>query len=132
MVVIISDLSDDVDAIITAMREGAFYASTGVTLREVHDGDGRMVIEIAAEPGVTYTTEFIGTRVRDGEPVEIGAVLAEVTGDRVEYEATADVLYVRARVTSSRAHPNPFAQGDMETAWVQPILGPAAGASTTP
>jgi hypothetical protein len=39
---------------------------------------------------------------------------------------TGDELYVRARVISSRLHPDPFAAGDMETAWVQPVLGPAA------
>ena len=38
---------------------------------------------------------------------------------------TGDELYVRARVTSSRKHPNPFAEGDMEMAWVQPVVGPA-------
>jgi len=37
-------------------------------------------------------------------------------------------LYVRARVTSSKPHPNPFAEGDHEMAWVQPVLGGAAGA----
>ena len=38
---------------------------------------------------------------------------------------TGDELYVRARVISSRLHPNPFAEGDLETAWVQLVLGPA-------
>ncbi|MCP3905348.1 MAG: hypothetical protein GY715_17105 [Planctomycetes bacterium] len=112
--------------IITAMRSGAFYASTGVKLRDFGASDDAMWLSIETEPGVAYTTEFIGTRMRDGRPVEVGEVLATTTASRPEYRLPDDVLYVRARVTSSRSHPNPFAEGDMETAWGQPITGPAA------
>lgn len=116
------------EAIVTAMRAGAFYASSGVRIRDFGSGDGSLWVSIDPEPGVTYTTEFIGTRVRDGAPVEVGAVLATSTALRAAYRLPEDVLYVRARVTSSRPHPDPFAEGDMETAWVQPVLGPAAAA----
>ena len=108
-------------------RRGEFYASTGVKLRDFGASDDTLWISIETEPGLTYTTEFIGSRLEDGEPVEIGEVLATSTASRAEYRLTDDVLYVRARVTSSRPHPNPFAEGDMETAWIQPIIGPAAG-----
>ncbi|MBT8484451.1 MAG: histidinol-phosphatase [Phycisphaerae bacterium] len=115
------------DAIIDAMRAGRFYASSGVTLESVRTDDRTLQVAVAAEPGVTYTTEFIGTRLRDDAPVEVGAVLLRSTGARVAYRMDDDVLYVRARVVASRLHPNPFAEGDRETAWVQPVLGPAAG-----
>jgi len=36
-----------------------------------------------------------------------------------------DELYVRARIISSKLHPNPYAAGDRETAWTQPLLGAA-------
>lgn len=112
--------------IITAMRRGEFYSSTGVELRDFGTTNDTLWVRVDEEPDVTYTIEFIGTRLRDGEPVEVGEVLATVIGSRARYTMKDDVLYVRARVTSSRPHPNPFADGDMETAWVQPIAGPAA------
>src|SRR5947207_505806 len=42
--------------------DGDFYASSGVRLKEVRRGSDRYEIEIDPEAGVTYTTEFIGTR----------------------------------------------------------------------
>jgi len=83
-------------------------------------------LEIVPEAGVTYTTEFIGTRSVQGSPAISGQLLATSQDIRPSYRITGDELYVRARVTSSRLHPNPFAAGDRETAWVQPVLGPAA------
>jgi hypothetical protein len=35
---------------------------------------------------------------------------------------TGKELYVRAKVISSRPHPNPYQKGDMEAAWVQPVV----------
>ena len=55
-----------------------------------------------------------------------GQLLATSQDLRPSYRMTGDELYVRARVISSRLHPNPFAEGDLETAWVQPVLGPAS------
>ena len=43
-----------------------------------------------------------------------------------ELSLRADDLYVRARVTSTKKHPNPSELGEFERAWVQPVLGPAA------
>ena len=31
-------------------------------------------------------------------------------------------MYVRAKVTSSKPHPNPYAEGDVEVAWTQPVV----------
>ena len=99
---------------------------SSLAISSVGASDDTLWVSIETEPGLAYTTEFIGTRLRDGEPAEIGEVLATSTASRAEYRLSDDVLYVRARVTSSRPHPNPFAEGDMETAWIQPIIGPAA------
>lgn len=127
--------------IVRALAAGEFYASTGVTLRAIEaDGSG-LTVEVEPEEGLTYTIEFIGTRqgydpasepVLDaqGAPVrttrrysdEIGAVLARAAGPRARYAFSGEEIYVRARVTSSRLHPNPFAQGEREQAWVQPVL----------
>ena len=114
------------DAIIGAMRAGDFYSSTGVRLADFGADDGRLWLQIVPQPGVTYTTEFIGTRYIDGSPTTSGQLLAISQELRPSYRMTGDELYVRARVISSRLHPNPFAEGDLETAWVQPVPGPAA------
>jgi hypothetical protein len=50
--------------LIRAIRAGDFYASSGVTLADVqHDAqEGVLRLQIEPEEGVTYRTEFIGTR----------------------------------------------------------------------
>jgi hypothetical protein len=102
-------------------------------------------LEVQAEPGVEYTIDFLGTRKgyspegepvldKDGKPInatlrysdEIGAVFKTVNGTKAAYEFTGDELYVRARVTSTKKHPNPSEEGEFERAWVQPLRGPAA------
>ncbi len=117
------------DAIIDAMRAGDFYSSTGVRLADFGVDDGRLWLQIVPQPDVTYTTEFIGTRYVDGSPTTNGQLLATSQDLRPSYRMTGDELYVRARVISSRLHPNPFAEGDLETAWVQPVPGPAAASA---
>ncbi len=93
------------------------------------------------EPGVTYTTQFIGTRKGadlHGEPVkdengnvirathiysdEIGEVLLETTKTPAVYTLTGEEMYVRAKIVSSKLKNNPFRKGDYETAWTQPVV----------
>jgi len=119
------------DAIVDAMRRGDCYASSGVFLDDVRmEDDGRLVVDPKAVGDAgedeTLTVEFIGTRVIDGEPRKTGEVLATVeqplgSGAAVEYRFQGDELYVRARITSSRPHPRPYAEGDREMAWTQPV-----------
>jgi len=115
------------EALIAAMKRGDFYASSGVTLAEVRfdTEDRRLDIVIDAEPGVTYTTRFIGTR-RGGSAEgaahgEVGEVLAEVKGTRPSYRLSGDELYVRATVTSSKPHPRPSVPDQFTQAWTQPV-----------
>jgi hypothetical protein len=131
------------DTISAAMKRGDFYNSTGVTLRElaIDAPKKTMYLEILPEAGQSYVIEFLGTRKGvslDGKPVTapagaegrvslaygagIGEVLERVEGVSARYEARGDEIYVRARVTSSRLHPNPFAEGDREMAWTQPLV----------
>ena len=107
--------------IVRAMKAGDFYASTGVVLSELTRNANSIRLEIEGAEGVTYTTQFIGTRVGHG-PDELGVVLAEATGTEAEYTFAGDELYVRAKVLSSKDHPNPYAAGDKEVAWIQPVL----------
>lgn len=128
-------------AIVEAMERGDFYASSGVRIKELQRTPKALRVTMESEPGVKYTTQFIGTRKGcdlKGEPVrdeagkvlpvtlrysdEMGKVLAEVDGDSASYTLKGDEIYVRAKVISSRLKENPYAAGDHEMAWVQPVL----------
>lgn len=133
----------EADAVIAALHAGNFYASTGVTIRrEYHDGE-RIRIDIAAEPGVSYRTRFVGTRRSvplESEPVidaagdtirttrryhdGVGATLLEVNGTTAEYVFQGGERYVRAEIISSAPHIDPTT-GDtlgFRKAWLQPVM----------
>jgi hypothetical protein len=140
VVVLTADLSPE--AIIAAMEAGRFYASNGVALERIESSRSHLSLKVKPEDGVTYKIEFIGTKKgfdpqsapvldKDGKPLDgvtrrysadIGAVLKTVEGAIGEYRFAGDELYVRARITSSKPHPNPSEPGDFEQAWVQPVV----------
>jgi hypothetical protein len=128
-------------SLITAMENGDFYSSTGVTLREVKRTAEDISLSLVAQPGVKYTTQFIGTRVgfdRTSVPYklasgakmrvthrysdDVGTVLSTVQGARALYRFKGDEIYVRAKVTSSRRVVNPRGYPEFQSAWVQPIV----------
>lgn len=120
------------DAIISALEEGDFYATSGVELEDVTVTDDQISIRIRPEEGVTYRTQFIGTisgvhgdhdhTLASDHHEEIGTVLAEVEGLQPVYSFTGDELYVRATVISSRLKQGGYRDGEYETAWTQPVL----------
>lgn len=126
--------------LIRAMRSGAFYASSGVRLRDVvHDeSDGSLTIEIDPVGEEVYTTQFIGTRkgydrtsrarrAEEDERLsrkyspEVGAILSTVSGNQASYQLQGNELYVRAVITSSSEHHNPSFAGQRKQAWTQPV-----------
>lgn len=133
------------ESLIRAMEAGDFYASSGVTLVDVTRSGKTLALEIQTEPGVTYTTQFIGTR-RGYDPAsqlipasaegnapgkglphrryskDVGAVLAEVKGPKATYTLQGDELYVRAKIISSKAKPNASVADESECAWTQPLV----------
>jgi hypothetical protein len=131
----------DAASLIAAMEAGDFYASSGVTLRDVrHDSRG-ISIEIEPQPGVTFRTEFIGTRQgwdTASEPVlgdkgealrttrryskDVGRILATAEGTTASYAFKGDELYVRARVVSSKHKEGVAPPDEMEQAWTQPVV----------
>jgi hypothetical protein len=132
------------EEIVKAMDAGDFYASSGVTLRDVRREKDRLVVEVQSEPGVKYTIQFFGTRTGfddKSEPVraangealrvthrysnDIGALLAETEGTSATYKLKGDEIYVRARVVSTKVKSNPAHDGELEKAWTQPLLGKA-------
>ena len=84
------------------LEEGQFYASTGVTLKDVTVTETTMTVDVAPSGDFRYTIEFIGTggRVLDVQP-----------GPSAGYRLAGDERYVRARVTDSGG----------AQAWVQPV-----------
>jgi hypothetical protein len=123
------------------MHKGDFYSSTGVVLEDVLVSDGELIVKIKAEDGISYRTEFIVTYAdtsldsapvvdKEGKQVavtrnyagKIGVVAKDSTETTAKYKFTGRELYVRAKVVSSKLHPNPYQKGDFETAWVQPVV----------
>ncbi len=111
------------EAVLDAVRTGDFYSSTGVDLKDFRHNRTRYVVEIDEEADVIYTTQFIGTRLVDGRPGEVGEVLHETAENPATYRFRGDELYVRARVISSRMQSN-YAAGEEapEYAWLQPVI----------
>jgi hypothetical protein len=129
------------EAIIAAMENGDFYASSGVTLRDVRPAKDSLAVEIEAEGGVDYVTRFAGTRRGfdqmpalsaevggEASPLDrrysprMGEVFAEVKGTRPSYRFKGDELYVRATVISTKVKANGTASEEKEMAWVQPVV----------
>lgn len=134
------------ESIVRAMEAGDFYSTSGVTLSDVRREKDQLSVSIQAEPGVTYRTQFIGTRKGystatellnppDGKAQrtlphrryskDIGAVLAEVNGANASYTLRGDEIYVRAKIISSKAKVNGSVAGEFETAWTQPLVNEA-------
>jgi hypothetical protein len=129
-------------ALIRAIKAGDFYASSGVTIEQVAYDPATKVhaLRIRPQEGVTYTTQFIGTKIGydasskprlddEGKPLratreyskDVGQVFAAVAGESPSYQLTGDELYVRAVITSSKAHHDPSFKGQRQQAWTQPV-----------
>lgn len=128
--------------IIRSMEAGRFYSSSGVTLKSVKATKQDVSVTVKPEDGVKYTVEFVGTMkadlptrdalkgtTRNWNP-NIGKRFSEqqLTSGKATYKFTGDEIYVRARITSTRRHPNPGTPGEMQQAWTQPVKGPSAPA----
>ena len=104
-------------ALIKAMESGNFYASTGVTLTENSFKNNKLEIEVEVAPGVDYKIEFIGCKKGEKEAV----ILYAVDANKAEFDLSSDLLFVRAKVTSTKRPENPVENIDAEMAWTQPV-----------
>ncbi|MEX2594157.1 MAG: histidinol-phosphatase [Anditalea sp.] len=104
-------------SLIEAMENGQFYSSTGVELQEVSLNNNKLKIEVEVEPGVDYSIEFIGSKKGDKE----ADVLQVTEGNEAEFELNPELLFVRAKVTSTKHPVNPVENMDSEMAWTQPV-----------
>lgn len=96
-----NDLS--IDGIVSALADGQFYSSTGVTLSSYFYDDMEIKIEIQEEHDFIYKTVFSGKN---------GDVLAQTSGPHASYKITGQETYIRATVYSSSGG----------KAWTQPIF----------
>lgn len=132
------------DALLDAIDEGNFYASTGIIINDIKFNGRKLDIEIMPQDGIEYTTEFVGslkgtdisgkvTTDLEGNKIanttqtysnEIGKVLATSTSLNPTYTLSGDELYVRARISSSADHidPNSGTILGKQKAWVQPVI----------
>jgi hypothetical protein len=129
------------EGLIHGLEMGEFYATSGVLFDEIKREGDELRLAIRTEEGVEYKTQFIATLKgtdldakpkldKDGRelPVtadyssDIGKVVAESTSATPRYKFSGKELYVRAKVNSTKSHPNPYAKGDVEVAWTQPVV----------
>lgn len=110
-------------ALIEAMRRGDFYASSGVELDGLQADARAYSVSVRARSGESTVTSFFGTRAGSSE---VGELLQRSEDNPARYVFAGDELYVRAVVTSSLPHARPRAQGELQQAWLQPVLGPAS------
>lgn len=114
--------SDSLNAssIIEALERGDFYASTGVRLSAIKSDEQGLSVEVEEEEGVEYEIQFWGT-LHSGHD-STGVLLKAVEGAAGEYSFTGDELYVRTKVISDKLKQNPYKAGEVEVAWVQPVV----------
>ena len=130
------------ESLVLAYLRGDFYASAGVTLKEISSTRRTFTVTPEVEEGVTYTTQFIGTRIRydrSSKPAlddagnempnrtriysdDVGEILYQTTDVPAVYNFDGDELYVRAKLISSKLKSQPFSEGDVELAWTQPVV----------
>ncbi len=139
------------ESLIAAIRQGEFYASSGVTLDDVQFDPMRGIVEVHIHPegDAQFTTRFIGTRrpvgadkpapaAADRQPPAadkpsgkaaaelppappVGEVLATVSGTTARYMLAGDEWYVRATITSNKPPANPSFKEQTAQAWTQPV-----------
>jgi len=130
------------ESLLRSVEAGDFYASSGVTLKDVafSDADQTLTVDIHAESDVEYQTDFIGTLIdydRTSEPrldgngkplvttrkysADVGQTLKSVKGATAKYTLTGRELYVRAVVTSNRPAEDPSFDKQFQQAWTQPV-----------
>ena len=123
--------------LIIAMKNGDFYASSGVTLNSIEWDTKNNRLQIAIQPttDAEYETHFIVVdRPKDGS-VDDSIPLSDLTIDQLpkayvktkvqgitpSYQLDGTELYVRAVVFSNQAPADPVWKGQQQQAWTQPV-----------
>jgi hypothetical protein len=130
------------ESLLDALDKGKFYSSTGVALKEIRFNGKTISVRIKSTEGVSYLTEFIGTRrnfntssspALDSAGIEIpnttrvysnqiGEILASSSSTEPSFTFKGDELYVRVRITSTADQTDPLSGNTIgkQKAWIQP------------
>ena len=111
--------------LIRAMKQGDFYASSGVTLKDVvyDQATKELKLDIKPEKNVTFQTDFIATlesKGTDGKQ-RIGQKVHSSNSLSPSYRMKGNELYVRAVVMSTQPHQDPSFKDQFQQAWTQPV-----------
>jgi len=106
----------DTESIIDAMNIGNFYASTGVSLKHINISRNKLSISIIEEEGVCYQTQFIGAFKNDKNT----RILKTINGGNSNFKISKDLLFVRAKIISTKIRQNSITDNEFESAWIQP------------
>ena len=111
------------EAIIGAMENGDFYATTGVLLEDLQTKGKVLSVKVSPKKDAKYIIHFWGARVPKGKDSKSRkrVLLKEVAGTSASYTLTPEDLYVRAKIISDTPQKNPYQAGDVEKAWTQPL-----------
>ncbi|MCU0718886.1 MAG: hypothetical protein MUC83_04225 [Pirellula sp.] len=123
--------------LIIAMKNGDFYASSGITIDSIQLDQETNQLRLALQPtsGVEYETHFIVVdRPEEGsiddsislpdlklESLPKAYVKAKLSGTAPSFQLDGSELYVRAVIFSDRAPADPVWKGQLEQAWTQPL-----------
>lgn len=104
------------ESLLTAMEAGDFYASTGVSLKELKTNTKSIQVKVSPEEGIEYEFQVID--------VEKGKTLQSVKGTSLHYSPIIKKkpAYVRVKITSNKLKTNPYRAGELECAWTQPVM----------
>ncbi|NJY61730.1 histidinol-phosphatase [Salinimicrobium sp. CDJ15-81-2] len=108
----------DPRALIKNMEAGEFYATTGVELENVTFQENVLSVKVKSETGVDYEIHFIGVHSNNLD----SRILKTVKGTAAEFQIPPGYLFVRAKIISNKLKENPYRDGDVEVAWVQPVI----------
>ena len=104
-------------SLIRSLESGDFYSSTGVTLKKLTNDANTISVEIEPETGVSYEISFIGCKKG-----QTGTEILKTVNDTLgEFKVTADLLFVRCKITSSKLQENPIENILYEMAYTQPV-----------
>jgi len=126
---------------VKGIETGDFYASTGVRFDEIKRTGNEFHLAIRTQPGRQLPhavhrhhegrePRFEGTTRQGRQPAARDQHLfpghrpgrSGIDGADRELRVDGKELYVRAKVISTKPHPNPYAKGDVEVAWTQPVV----------
>lgn len=100
-------------AVMDALENGHFYASSGPELADIRVTDTRLEVEIAFRGSFRHTTEFIGPGGRVLHTTGDELAVYQLTGNEFADDGMGgEIGYVRARITDSMGY----------AAWTQPIF----------